>query len=125
MYDVRVGSSTGSLYYFGVSSSPYNVLVIKTDSSDTVMWSKFYNQQASFDMFVIDPFETYLYMTSYLGSTYFPLHKVATDDGSVVKSKKIANFKSLSSFAALRYYGATSTLHFNGVSTGLGAPLML
>lgn len=118
---MRVGSSTGSYYYYGKAATPNSGMIMKTDSSGSVLWTRIYEQTGAFYMFEVDPSETYIYFAQY-SSTIFSMARIATSDGLVSASKKITAFYS-NFYTAMRFYSTTNTLFFSGYGGGPRAVL--
>lgn len=93
---------------------------VKVSSSGAVVWGKVYDRFSSYFMVEVDPSETHLFLTSYINTAY-PLHKVATSDGSVVDSKRILNVFSQTYTAYLRFFDTTSILHLSGYDASSNA----
>lgn len=113
---MNIGSSSGSLYFFGLYNNAGKFWLAKTDTASSVIWGRSYDKYAYFFVFQVDPSETNIYV-SHDSSTYYPLNKMLASDGSVVTSKQIATTMRNSASSVIRFYSA-NVLYFSAWNTG-------
>lgn len=121
-YDVRVGTSSGDQYYYGLAQSPDNILLMRTDSSNTNLWSNTYSGKGTAYAFEIDSAETYIYLVSEDSSNY-PLSKVSASDGIFDSTVNILSFKSNFSYVTLRFFKSSDSLFFSMTNSNSEAVL--
>lgn len=114
MYDVIVGSVTDDLYYFGstVVSSIRNTILLKVDSSDTIVWSKVYDKQSYTYLVDIDSSETYIYL-AHVDSIVFPLIQISTTSGEILTTKELSAYTTSLISVSLRFFQSSDELFFS------------
>lgn len=89
--------------------------MMKSDSSNMMVWAKTYNKYGDDYSFEVDSQEAYIYHST--AGTNFFLHKLSANDGEVVSSKIIYVVLANVPDTALKLFGSTSSLFFSGKSS--------
>lgn len=112
MYDIKIGSSTNSLYYFGhslIPSNPNFIMLMKVDSSDTIVWSKVYDKTVYHFVFELDSSETYIYLV-HRDPSAFPLSQISTTSGSLTSTFQLSSITSSFAYTDTKFLPSSNIL---------------